>query len=127
MSKHINYERNSIVYVKNPITKDMDTHAMRGNHFAIVIQNDASNRTSDAVTICYLTSKIKHLHIKTNVPLGLYEGLYNNPAMAMCEQIATVDRNDILKVVDKLRPDDIEKFNRGLLAAVGLDDEGLSL
>lgn len=115
-------KRNAIVFVKNPVPHNGDSHIMKGDHFAIVVQNDIGNTYSDSVIVCYVTSKIKRLDIKTNVCLQFYEGLNNKPAMVKCSQIMTVDKSNIVSVVDNLRPEDVIRFNRALKTSLDIEE-----
>lgn len=115
-------KRNDIVYVNNPIQVADGSHIMRGNHYAVVVQNDKGNEHSGSVIVCYLTSKVKRLDIKTNVALQFYDGLYGTPAMVLCSQIMTVDKNDISKVVDHLRPEDEIRVNAAIKASLALEE-----
>lgn len=119
-----NYEikRNSIVFVKNPFPGSSSSHIMRGDHFAVVCQNNIGNAYSNSIIVCYITSKVKRLDIRANVPIQDYAGLDNKPAMIKCGQIMTLDRNDIIDVVDTLRPEDEIRFNQGIKASLALPD-----
>lgn len=113
-------KRNAIVFVKNPFPHDEDSHIMQGNHYAVVCQNDLGNTYSDSVIVCYVTSKVKRLDIRTNICLQFYKGLDNKPAMVKCSQIMTVDKDDIIDVVDYLRPEDEIRFNDALKVSLSL-------
>lgn len=117
-----NIKRNSIVYVKNPFQGTAVSHIMRGNHYAVICQNNMGNAFSDSVIVCYITSKVKRLDISANVAIHGYAGLGYRPAMIKCGQIMTLDRSDIIEVVDTLRPEDEIRFNRGLKASLALPD-----
>lgn len=114
--------RNSIVFVKNPLPHDEDSHVMQGDHYAIVAQNDIGNTYSESIIICYVTSKIKRLDIRTNVCLQFYKGLYNKPAMAKCSQIMTIDKSNIVDVVDYLRPEDVIRLNEAIKISFALSE-----
>ena len=94
--------RNSIVFVKNPFPGSDSSHIMRGDHYAVVCQNNMGNAYSDSIIVCYITSKVKRLDIRANVPIQHYAGLDYKPAMIKCGQIMTLDRDDIIDVVDKI-------------------------
>ncbi len=113
-------KRNSIVFIKNPFNGSRNSHIMQGDHYAVVCQNDMGNTYSDSIIVCYITSKVKRLDIKANVPIQNYVGLNCKPAMIKCGQIMTLDRNDIIDVVDLLRPEDEIRFNQGIKASLAL-------
>ena len=112
--------RNAIVYVRNPISGKSTGHIIRGNHYAVVCQNDCGNTFSGSVIVCYITSKIKRLDIPVNVLIQFYAGLHSRPAVIKCSQLMTVDRNDIIKVVDHLRPEDITRLDTALQVSLSL-------
>lgn len=120
MTKDI--KRNSIVFVKNPYPGSNNTHIMKGDHYAVVCQNDMGNAYSSSIIVCYITSKVKRLDIRANVPIQHYSGLDYKPAMIKCGQIMTLDRDDIIDVVDTLRPEDEIRFNQGIKASLALPD-----
>lgn len=114
--------RNAIVYVRNPIAGRPGSHIMRGNHYAVVCQNDFGNTFSGSIIVCYITSKIKRLDLPVNVLIQFYKGLRNQPAIIKCSQLMTVDRGDILSVVDHLRPEDIIRFDSALRVSLDLPE-----
>ncbi len=115
-------KRNSIVFVKNPYPGSTNTHAMLGDHYAVVCQNNIGNAHSDSIIVCYITSKVKRLDIRANVLIQHYAGLKYKPAMIKCGQIMTLDRNNIINVVDTLRPEDEIRFNKGIKESLALSD-----
>ncbi len=112
--------RNAIVYVRNPISGKSAGHVIRGNHYAVVCQNDYGNTFSGSIIVCYITSKIKRLDLPVNVLIQFYAGLQNRPAVIKCSQLMTVDRCDILQVVDHLRPEDITRLDTALRVSLSL-------
>lgn len=118
-------KRNAIVFVRNPIPHNEDSHIMQGDHYAVVAQNNLGNTYSDSIIICYITSKVKRLDISTNICLQSYKGLDNRPAMVKCSQIMTVDKNDIIDVVDYLRPEDEIRFNEAIKVSLALNENFL--
>lgn len=120
MKKEI--RRNSIVFVKNPFPCSANTHTMLGNHYAVVCQTNIGNTYSNSIIVCYITSKIKRLDIKANVIIKHYAGLTHKLAMIKCGQIMTLDHDDIIDVVDILRPEDEVRFNQGLMFSLALSN-----
>lgn len=95
---------------------------MLGNHYAVVCQNNIGNTYSNSIIVCYITSKIKRLDIKANVIIKHYAGLNHKSAMIKCGQIMTLDHDDIIDVVDILRPEDEVRFNQGLMISLALSN-----
>ena len=48
---------------------------MKGRHPAVVVQNEKGNLHSPTLIVCYLTSQLKRLEMKTHVLLQHYENL----------------------------------------------------
>ncbi|MCK9479275.1 MAG: type II toxin-antitoxin system PemK/MazF family toxin [Firmicutes bacterium] len=107
--------RGTIVFVKN---KNSNGHVMNGNHPAVIIQNDVGNRYSPTVIICYLTSQLKRLDMKTHVLLQHYDNM--KVSIVQAEQIATINKSDILGIVTKLRPEDIARVDNAVRISIGL-------
>ncbi|MDD4688538.1 MAG: type II toxin-antitoxin system PemK/MazF family toxin [Eubacteriales bacterium] len=108
--------RGTIVFVKN----DSDSgNVMSGNHPAVIIQNDVGNRFSPTVIVCYLTSQLKRLDLKTHVLLQHYDNM--RVSVVQAEQIVTINKSDILSVVTKLRPEDITRVDNAVRISIGLE------
>lgn len=112
--------RNAIVFVHNPVSCRNGSHVMHGNHYAVVCQNDYGNTFSGSIIVCYITSKIKRLDLPVNVLIQFYAGLHNQPSVIKCGQLMTVDRSDILDIVDHLRSEDIIRFDTALRVSLSL-------
>ena len=79
--------RGTVVFVKN---ESCNGHVMAGNHPAIVIQNDVGNKYSPTIIVCYLTSQLKRLDMKTHVLLQHYDNM--KVSVAQAEQISTINK-----------------------------------
>jgi len=110
--------RGTVVFVKN---NQNCGHIMQGNHPAVVIQNDMGNKYSPTVIVCYVSSQIKRLEMRTHVVLQHYDNL--KVSVARAEQLATIDKSDIMSVVTKLRPEDIIRIDTAVRVSLGLEVE----
>jgi mRNA interferase MazF len=108
--------RGSIVFVRN---ERASGHVVRGVHPAVVIQNNIGNKYSPTVIVCFLTSKLKRLDLKTHVVLQHYDNL--RTSIVKAEQMATIDKSEILSVVTKLRPEDMDRVDTAVRVSLGLE------
>lgn len=109
-------KRGTVIYVKN---ENSIGHITNGNHPAVIIQNDVGNKHSPTTIICYLTSKIKRLDMKTHVLLQHYDNL--RVSVVQAEQIVTINKTEILSVVTKLRPEDMTRVDNAVRISIGLE------
>ncbi|WKY49089.1 type II toxin-antitoxin system PemK/MazF family toxin [Eubacteriaceae bacterium ES3] len=108
--------RGTVVFVKN---RQANGHVMMGNHPAVIIQNNKGNMFSPLIIVCYLSSQIKRLEMKTHVLLQHYDNLKTTVVQA--EQIATINKTDILSIVTKLRPEDMIRVDTAIKVSLGLE------
>ena len=118
MDENITYERGDLIFVDNPL-KFPHGHVSCGNHPAVVVQNDKANEHSSNLVVAYLTSQLKRLELPTHVVLQHYEGL--RPSMIQTEQLATIDKGDVLGYINHLRPEDMIRMDQALMASLGLE------
>lgn len=113
------FKRGDIVFVDNPIKKPHD-HVVCGNHPAVVIQNQAGNDHSGNLIVAYLTSQLKKLELPTHIVLQHYSGL-RKVSVLQAEQLATIDKGDVISVTDHLTDADMARVDQALLASLGLE------
>lgn len=107
--------RGTVVYVRN---ENASGHVVNGIHPAVVIQNDIGNKYSPTVIVAFLTSKVKRVDMKTHVVLQNYDNL--RVSVVKTEQMATIDKRDILSVVEKLRLEDMARVDVAVRVSLGL-------
>ena len=113
------FSRGDIVFVENPM-QTPHGHVVAGNHPAIVIQNDAGNEHSNNLIIAYITSQLKRLELPTHVVLQWYGGL-KKVSVVQTEQLATIDKGDVISVIDHLTDADMTRVDRAIIASLGLE------
>ena len=113
------FKRGDIVFVDNPIKKPHG-HVVCGNHPAVVIQNQAGNDHSGNLIVAYLTSQLKKLELPTHIVLQHYSGL-RKVSVLQAEQLATIDKCDVISVTDHLTDADMARVDQALLASLGLE------
>ena len=120
------FNRGDIVFVENPM-QTPHGHVVAGNHPAVVIQNDAGNEHSNNLIIAYITSQLKRLELPTHVVLQWYGGFILIEAILMkvsvvqTEQLATIDKGDVISVIDHLTDADMARVDRAIIASLGLE------
>nr|DAR33952.1 MAG TPA: PemK-like protein [Caudoviricetes sp.] len=111
--------RGDIVFVENPM-QTPHGHVVAGNHPAVVIQNDSGNEHSDNLIVAYISSQLKKLELPTHVVIQWYGGL-KKTSVVQTEQIATIDKGDVLSVMDHLTSADMARVDKALAASIGLE------
>lgn len=107
------FNRGDIVFVENPM-QTPHGHVVAGNHPAVVIQNDAGNEHSNNLIIAYITSQLKRLELPTHVVLQWYGGL-KKVSVVQTEQLATIDKGDVISVIDHLTDPQMMLYALGAL------------
>ena len=109
-----------MVFVENlDVCSGDDTHVVRGNHPAVIIQNQMGNDHSPTLIVAYLTSQLKRVEMTTHVLLTWYEEL--KPSMIQAEQLATIDKRAVLGYITHLRTEDMVRLDRALMASLGMN------
>ena len=110
-----------MVFIKNTgIVKGKETHVVCGNHPAVVVQNQKGNTYSPNLIVAYLTSQIKRVEMKTHVLLTWYDEL--KTSMIQAEQLATVDKGDVVGYITHLRDEDMIRLNKALSFSLGMEE-----
>ena len=114
-------KRGDVVFIKNTGSEiGKETHVVCGNHPAVIIQNQKGNVYSPNLIVAYLTSRIKRVEMKTHVLLTWYDEL--KTSMVQAEQLATVDKGDVLGYITHLREEDMVRLDRALISSLGLEE-----
>ncbi len=115
----IGFRRGDVVFVKDTRTdSNPDSHVMRGDHPAVIVQNEMGNAFSSNLIVAFLTSQVKRLDLQTHVPIDHYDGL--KPSMIKTEQLATIDKSSVSGYITHLRSDDMALLDRALMVSLGL-------
>ena len=113
-----NITRGTVVFVED-VNRSSKGHVMKGKHPAVVVQNDKGNQYSPTLIVCYLSSQLKRLDLQTHVLLQHYKKL--KLSVVQTEQMATIDRSDVLDVVEQLRPEDMARIDAAIKYSLGLE------
>lgn len=106
--------RGDIFYIENNYHNDGAT--ISGSRPAIIVSNNLCNKHSDFVEVVYLTSK-ERKPMPTHVNV-----ICKVPSTAMCEQIASVNKNRLGDFVRSCTQDEMKEIDKALLCSLGLDD-----
>ena len=116
--KGIDIKRGDIVFIENPNKKPRG-HVVCGNHPAVVIQNDKGNEHSTNIIVAFITSSVKRLEMPTHIVIQHYDGL-RKVSVVQAEQLATIDKGDVISVIDHLSDADMERVNQALKVSLEL-------
>jgi len=111
-------KRGTVVFVED-VNKTSKGHVMKGKHPAVVIQNEKGNQYSPTLIVCFLSSQLKRLEMRTHVLLQHYDNL--KLSVVQAEQMATIDRTAVLDVVEQLRPEDMARIDAAIKYSLGLE------
>ncbi|MBS5928471.1 MAG: type II toxin-antitoxin system PemK/MazF family toxin [Clostridium sp.] len=95
-----------------------DGSVQGGTRPVVVLQNDIGNKYSPTVIIAKITSQINKANIPTHVKIKK-DGL-KNESVIMLEQIATLDKKDLLTKVDSLDFRELRAVEKALKISMGL-------
>lgn len=80
---------------------------------AVVLQNDLANRSSQTVTVVPISSQIERVFpFQVRIPNG--EGGLERPSKALCEQIRTVSRNRLVRLLGQLPSERLQEIRLAL-------------
>ena len=86
----------------------------------IPVQNNAGNEHSNNLIIANITSQLKRVKVPTYVVLQWYGGL-KKVSVVQTEQLATIDKGDVISVIDHLTDADMARVDRAIIASLGLE------
>lgn len=114
MSEHP--KRGDIYYVMGDPERPEKGTEIWSDRPGIVISNDVLNRTSGAVTVAYLsTSKKRPAPTHANVTSG------QKQAVAMCEQIVTVDKSRLSDYIGTATKEEMDDVDGAILFALQIN------
>lgn len=80
---------------------------------AIIVQNEAANRSSPTFTIIPISSRTERIFpFQVLLPAG--EGGLRTPSKALCEQIRTVSRERLLQRMGQISPERLDEIRAAL-------------
>ena len=109
--------RGDIFYGKFP-KPQVKSSVQGGTRPVLILQNDIGNRYASTVIVAKITSQINKANIPTHVKIKK-DGL-KNESVIMLEQIATLDKKDLLTKVDSLDFRELRAVEKALKISMGL-------
>lgn len=86
---------------------------------ALIVSNDTTNNSGGAITVVYLSTSLK----KQSSPLHVRVHSGNRPALALCEQIHTVDRSRLHQLLGVITPEEQTQVDKALCFLLSTDFE----
>ena len=103
---------------------DLDPHygsEQGGKRPVIVIQNNTGNKFSPTVIVAAVTSKVTK---KPNQPTHVLidrNPAFSRPSMVLLEQIFTIDKERIQRLLGQTTPDEMYQINKALMNSLDLN------
>jgi mRNA interferase MazF len=93
---------------------------IKKTHPALVLQNDIANRYSPITIVAAVTSHFEGPVYPTEVLVVVGEGGMNVASVVLLNQIRSIDKRRLVKLLGALKPPTMEKIDRALSISLGL-------
>ena len=118
VTKNFGFRRGEIYFA------DLDPHygsEQGGKRLVIIIQNNTGNKFSPTVIVAAVTSKISK---KPNQPTHVLieqNPAFSRPSVVLLEQIFTIDKERIQRLLGQTTPDEMYQINEALMNSLDLN------
>lgn len=118
VTKNFGFRRGEIYFA------DLDPHygsEQGGKRPVIIIQNNTGNKFSPTVIVAAVTSKISK---KPNQPTHVLieqNPAFSRPSVVLLEQIFTIDKERIQRLLGQTTPDEMYQINEALMNSLDLN------
>ena len=118
VTKNFGFRRGEIYFA------DLDPHygsEQGGKRPVIVIQNNTGNKFAPTVIVAAVTSKVSK---KPNQPTHVLieqNPAFSRPSVVLLEQIFTIDKERIQRLLGQTTPDEMYQINEALLNSLDLN------
>ena len=118
VTKHFGFRRGEIYFA------DLDPHygsEQGGKRPVIVIQNNTGNKFAPTVIVAAVTSKVSK---KPNQPTHVLieqNPAFSRPSVVLLEQIFTIDKERIQRLLGQTTPDEMHQINEALMNSLDLN------
>lgn len=118
VTKNFGFRRGEIYFA------DLDPHygsEQGGKRPVIVIQNNTGNKFAPTVIVAAVTSKVSK---KPNQPTHVLiekNPAFSRPSVVLLEQIFTIDKERIQRLLGQTTPDEIYQINEALMNSLDLN------
>lgn len=111
------FSRGDIFYIKDSDSQQPVGAEIWPNRAGLIISNDALNKSSGVVEIVYLSTSPRKRPSPTHVPVN--SG--TKKAIAMCEQIHTVDKSRLTDKIDHITDEEMVDIEEALLFSLQIN------
>ena len=118
VTKNFGFRRGEIYFA------DLDPHygsEQGGKRPVIVIQNNTGNKFASTVIVAAVTSKVSK---KPNQPTHVLieqNPAFSRPSVVLLEQIFTIDKERIQRLLGQTTPDEMHQINEALMNSLDLN------
>ena len=118
VTKNFSFRRGEIYFA------DLDPHygsEQGGKRPVIVIQNNTGNKFAPTVIVAAITSKVSK---KPNQPTHVLieqNPAFSRPSVVLLEQIFTIDKERIQRLLGQTTPDEMYQINEALMNSLDLN------
>ena len=118
VTKNFGFRRGEIYFA------DLDPHygsEQGGKRPVIVIQNNTGNKFAPTVIVAAVTSKVSK---KPNQPTHVLiekNPAFSRPSVVLLEQIFTIDKERIQRLLGQITPDEMYQINEALMNSLDLN------
>ena len=118
VTKNFGFRRGEIYFA------DLDPHygsEQGGKRPVIVIQNNTGNKFAPTVIVAAVTSKVSK---KPNQPTHVLieqNPAFSRPSVVLLEQIFTIDKERIQRLLGQTMPDEMHQINEALMNSLDLN------
>ena len=97
-------------------------HEQAGVHPVLVIQNDLGNQYSSTTIVAAITSRIEKRRLPVHVELAAQLSGLPKDSVALLDQIRTIDKERLGRLMGALPSEIMEQVDRALLISLDLAD-----
>jgi mRNA interferase MazF len=116
--RKVNYPKRGEVYLVN---FDPTIGAeIKKTRPALILQNDVSNEHSPITVVAAITSKFTEPLYPTEVLIRVPEGGLEDDSVVLLNQIRSIDKQRLIKLLGILRPETILQVDRAIQISLGL-------
>lgn len=122
----LHYTRGQIYYIEQPPHSLPTGSEMWANRYGLIVSNDVNNKHANTVEVVYLTTspdKIKRIQNNSkSLPTHVMIKSANKDAVALCEQVHSVDKLRIGDYIDTVTPAELDLIDKALLISFGISN-----
>lgn len=118
VTKNFGFRRGEIYFA------DLDPHygsEQGGKRPVIVIQNNTGNKFAPTVIVAAVTSKVTKKPNQSTHVLIDRNPAFSRPSMVLLEQIFTIDKERIQRLLGQTTPDEMYQINEALMNSLDLN------